>query len=177
MSAPDGDTWAIAERLYELGWEYYLYQVSCITKENYIVLQEEIGYPESYEDHIKRLVQGIPSDASRMVRQLSLFLDRYIEFKDPKYPEMIEKLIEMIRSDPERHKQAALDALKHQFATRDPDARIAEELPSHPPLFQTQVGAQSFVLPTYGNPLFTALYSLLFVCFSRFANIEVKASD
>lgn len=123
---------------------------------------------------MKRLVQGIPHDASRIVRHISQFLEKYVEFAKPGYAQMIEKLIELILSDPEKHKQAALDALNAQFLTRDPDALIPEELPGHPPLFETTVGGQNFVLPTYGNPLMTALYSLLFVCFSQFQKFEIK---
>ena len=157
-----------ATRLYELAWEYYMYQVGCLTRENYAYMQTQVGYPETFEEHTKRLFQGIPDDTSRMVQQIKRFITEYVAFQDPKYCDRIAFLIERLRADPRRHQEAAMQALMAQFKDRDPEARVPEDLPAHPPLFETTIGAQQFVLPTYGNPMMTALYSLLFVCFERF---------
>lgn len=170
------EVWDKAEELYKLTWGYYMFQVSSITKEDYGRMQEQIGYPETYDQHMRRLTQGIPNDASQMVRHIMRFLTDYPEFQDEKYVKTITKLIDGLRADPETHKLKALDALLKQLADRDPDARVPEDLSAHPPLFETEIGNRKFVLPTYGNPMMTALYSLLFVCFARFAFAEVETA-
>lgn len=174
MEPPETDSADSAIRLYEIVWEYYMYQATCITRDDYKMMQEKIGYPESFEEHQKHLLQGIPNDVSKMVNQIQKFLDQYIVFKDPKYAERIELLIEKLKSDPARHKEAAFQALLAQFKDRDPAASIPDEAPAHPPIFDITIGGMKIVLPTYGNPMMTALYSLLFVCFERFQAEEAS---
>lgn len=173
--------WDKAEELYKLAWGYYMFQVSSITREDYERMQESVGYSESYEQHMARLTHGIPNDASRIVRHIELFLIEYPEFQDEKYPRTIEKLMEGLKNDPETHKLKALQTLMKQIEDRDPDARVEEEMSAHPALFETEIANRKFILPTYGNPMMTALYSLLFVCFARFlfaeADIERAAGE
>lgn len=165
-----------AKRLYEVAWDYYMYQASCITRDDYKLMQEKIGYPETFEQHQKRLLEGIPNDVSKMVQQIQKFIDQYVIFKEPKYANRIELLIEKLRNDPARHKEAAFQALLSQFKDRDPEAAIPDELPAHPPVFDITIGGMQISLPTYGNPMMTALYSLLFVCFERFQAEEIAAA-
>ena len=49
-----------------------------LTRENYQRIQEEIGFPETYEQHMSRLTHGIPNDASRMVKQIMVFINKYV---------------------------------------------------------------------------------------------------
>lgn len=142
-----------------------------LTADNYRRIQEEIGFPETYEQHMSRLTHGIPNDASRMVRQIVVFINKYPVFKEPVYPMMIGMLLEKVRRDPGVYIAAAFQALVDANAGRDPDEIASEDLPSHPPLFETQVGTETITLPTFGNPMMTALYSLLFVCFAQIAKL------
>jgi hypothetical protein len=164
-------------RLYRLAWDYYMHQATCITRDDYKVLQEKIGYPETFEEHQKRLLQGVPTNTSKMVEQIKRFIDQYVVFKESRYADRIELLIETIKKDPVKHKQAAFHALLSQFKDRDPEAEIPEDLPAHPPLFEMNLGNIPIVLPTYGNPMMTALYSLLFVCFQHFLAEDQSALD
>jgi hypothetical protein len=92
-------------------------------------------------------------------------------FKEPVYPAMIDMLLDKVRRDPGIYIRAAFEALIAANAERDPDEIASEDLPSHPPLFETQIGNETITLPTFGNPMMTALYSLLFVCFSQIAKL------
>jgi hypothetical protein len=169
--------WDQAEELYKLVWNYYMFQISCITREDYERMQQSVGYTENYLQHMKRLTHGIPNDASRMVRHIMRFLTDYPEFQEEKYSHTITRMIDGLKSNPEAHKLRALEALMKHISEREPGERSSEEITAHPPLFETMIGTKKFVLPTYGNPMMTALYSLLFVCFAKFAYAEMEAEN
>jgi hypothetical protein len=173
---PD-DLQILSERYFDLIWKDYMFQVSCITREDYERMQQVIpGYiDESYEEHMSRLTQGIPHEVSVMVKQIRAFLEKYVEFQDSRYAEAIEQMGEKIRSDKEKYKLRALELLK-EGAVEGEGGRRGESLSQHPPLFETFVGPAHFVLPTYGNPLMTCFYSLLFPLFSIFQSQDVDQS-
>jgi len=161
----------VAERYYELVWSHYMFQVSCITREDYERMQQAVpGYiNESYDQHMARLTQGIPHDVNVMIGHIRTFLQKYVEFQDPRYADGMEKMGENLRKDKELFKMKALEILKEgQQTEEETGAKRAEELSHHPPLFETYVGPAHFVLPTYCNPLMTCFYSLLFSLFALF---------
>jgi hypothetical protein len=174
---PD-DLQLLSERYYELVWKHYMFQVSCITREDYGRMQALIpGYTEeSYDQHTARLVQGIPNDISVMVGHIRDFLEKYVEFQEPRYADKIEEMGERMRSDKEKFKMQALEILKEGSSVTGDDGRKPEELGHHPPLFETFVGPAHFVLPTYCNPLMTCFYSLLFVCYAGFQQQDIDQS-
>ena len=96
---------------------------------------------------------------------------RYPVFKEPVYPMMIRTMLERVRRDPSVYIGAAFQALIDANANRDPDEIASEDLQAHPPLFETQIGTETITLPTFGNPMMTGLYSLLFVCFAQIAKL------
>lgn len=172
--------WNSAKRLYEAIWAYYMFQVSCITPEDYAHMQKEIGYKESYAQHMKQLVQGIPNDSRVMVQCIAQFLAEYVEFQDAKYCEKIEELVEVIHANREVYKRRAFEILCAQCAKqKEENAENVENVENaenvengenvgHPALFELDLGGKKIVLPTYCNPMMTALYSRLFVCFLHF---------
>jgi hypothetical protein len=98
-------------------------------------------------------------------------VSRYPVFKEKVYPMMIGMMLERVRRDPSVYIDAAFRALIDANANRDPDDVASEDLPSHPPLFETQIGTETITLPTFGNPIMTGLYSLLFVCFAQITKL------
>lgn len=173
---PD-DLQLLCERYYELVWRHYMFQVSCITREDYTHIQQAIpGFTsETYEEHMARVTQGIPHDVGVMIGHIRSFLAKYVEFQDSRYPETIEKMSEMMRADRERFKMEALQHLKDGSVNGE-DGRPPESLSQHPPLFETYIGPAHFVLPTYCNPLMTCFYTLLFVCYAGFQQQEIDQS-
>lgn len=167
----------IAERYFDLVWRHYMFQVRCITREDYTRIQDAIPEftSETYEEHMARVTQGIPHDVSVMVAHIEAFLSKYVEFQDERYPDMIEKMTEKMRADRERFKMEALEHLK-STCTTEGGSGTAESLLQHPPLFETYVGPAHFVLPTYCNPLMTCLYGLLFVCYAGFQQQDMDQS-
>ena len=185
----DDELQLLAERYYELVWKLYMFQVSCITREDYSRMQEHIpGYiDESYDQHTSRLVKGIPNDITVMIGHIRSFLEKYVEFQEPRYPDKVEQMVERMRSNKEQFKMQALQTLKEQaeseIAAADaaelegrPAPRKAEDLDEHPPLFETYVGPAHFVLPTYCNPLMTCFYSVVFVCYAGFQQQDIDQS-
>ena len=170
----------LCERYYGLIWKHYMFQVSCITREDYERMQQAIvGYTqETYEQHMTRLTQGIPHDVNVMLRHMRSFLQKYVAFQEPRYADMIEKMGEKMRSDRNAFKMQALEILKEGAQANEAnEGQVqAEELSQHPPLFETYVGPSHFVLPTYCNPLMTCFYSLLFVCFAGFQAQDIDQS-
>lgn len=165
----------LAERYYETVWRHYMFQVSCITREDYGRMQAAIpGYAgESYDEHMSRLVQGIPNDVSIMIGHICTFLETHVEFQSPRYLNKIEEMGAMMRSDVEKFKMQAFEILLKQSATQNNETQPRVEahpprMEAHPPLFEVSVGPAHFVLPTYCNPLMTCFYSLIFVCFAGF---------
>ena len=167
-----------AKRLYRLAWRHYMFQVGCIERDDYARLQELVGYPESYEEHMGALTCGIPHDSRVMVDHIERFLSEYVEFQDEKYSDKIEEMIERLHRNKEQHKRNALERLMKENEENGADDRqsLASSSQRHPPLFEIELAAGKLItLPTYGNPMMTALYSLLFVCFVLFsAEIEIE---
>ena len=168
----------IAERYYELVWSHYMFQVSCITREDYDRMQQVVpGYiNETYNEHMARLTQGIPNDVNVMVGHIRTFLAKYVEFQDPRYADGMEKMGENLRKDKELFKMKALKILKEGYLEQESGARKAEELDQHPPLFETYIGPAHFIIPTYCNPMMTCLYSLLFSLFGLFQAQDIDQS-
>lgn len=168
--------WDIAKRLFELTWQHYMQQIESIQRDDYVAMQSAIGYPETYEKHMARLVDGVPHNPRIMVTHIANFITQYIEFQDPKYAAKIEQVIESVRNNREAHKQKAFEILMQQNAERDPTIPVSTEIDFHPPLFELTLGTQQITLPTFGNPMMTALYSLLFLSFAHFQNTEIDQS-
>jgi hypothetical protein len=151
-------------------------QIEYIKRDDYVIMQHTIGYAETYEQHMSRLVEGIPHNPRVMVNHIANFLLEYVEFKDQKYQDKIEQVIESVRNNREGHKRKALNILIKQNADRDSDFPGSTEMDHHPPLFELHMGSQQITLPTYGNPMMTALYSLLFLSFAHFQQLEIDQS-
>lgn len=142
-----------------------MFQVACIRADDYKVMQSQIGYTESYEEHIALLTDGIPHNVRTMVEHIDGFLNTYPLFRDPVYVEYFKQLNENLQRDPETHKRRALQILIENNADKPegPPPPPAQ----HPPLFEKTIQGQSFVLPTFCNPIMTSLYSILFTVFEK----------
>lgn len=165
----DNAVWKIAKNLYKAIWSHYMFQISCIGPDDYAHMQSEIGYLETYEQHMKQLVSGIPHDTRVMVQQIAQFITEYVEFQDPKYIQKIHDVAQIMQANRIVYKKKAFDILVQQNAGKDPE--LSTSCP-HPPIFEMDMGGQKIVLPTYCNPMLTALYSLLFMCFVHFQQSE-----
>ncbi len=171
QQVPD-ETWKIAKRLYKAIWSHYMFQISCIGPDDYAHMQSEIGYTETYSQHMKRLTDGIPHDTRVMVMHIAQFITQYVEFQDPKYVDKMRDVIKLMHSNREVYKRRAFEILVQQNSKRDPDIPVAEELDSHPPIFELDMSGKKISIPTYCNPMMTALYSFLFMCFAFFQQTE-----
>lgn len=168
----DAETWNIAERLYKAVWKNYTMQISCMTRDDYVRLQTIIGYPETFDQHMTRLIEGIPNDPRVMVTQMACFLAKYIEFKDPKYIEKLETVTEYVENNRETHKMKALEILIDQNKDMDHSSYKFEN-DHHSPLFEVMLGDTKLTLPTFGNPMMTAFYSFCFMSFAMFQQTEL----
>jgi hypothetical protein len=118
---------------------------------------------------MNHLVEGIPHDVKKMVNQIKQFLKTFVEFQNNDYVDFFEKHIQRLRNNKDQYKIKALEVLKSQSdnnANTDPANGKTRQPQPHPPIFEVKIGNQEFVCPTYGNPMMTAFYSVMFVCFS-----------
>ena len=126
-----------------------------------------------------------------------VFWCKYVEFQDPKYVAKIRENLHRIESDRELYKRKAFEILvqlknaQSNEENADFEAELIDGETSdavteaarnmigfHPPLFELDLGAggQKLVLPTYGNPMMTSLYSLLFMSFQHFQMEDIDMS-
>jgi hypothetical protein len=173
----DAKRLAAAKTLYTLVWRHYMLQVECIGRSEYEHMQAVIGYPESYEEHMLSLVEGVPNDPRTFVDKIVSFLRQYPEFEAPRYADYIGRLIENVEANKESHKRKAFETLiaLNKDAPKALPSSSLTRTPPHPPLFEIKLlgAGDPIVLPTYGNPMMTALYALLFRLFGLFQTTEV----
>lgn len=133
-------------------------------------MQATIGYPETYEQHMTRLVEGIPHDPRVMVAQIAKFINEYSEFQDAKYAEKLQSLVDHVERNRESHKRKAFEILLEQNRGNPKPTPGHATIEPHPPLFELKFegSPNQIVLPTYGNPMMTALYGMLFQMFAFF---------
>lgn len=183
---------AQAKQLYDAVWRYYMFKVDCIKPADYELMQQVIGYKQSYEAYMATVVQGIPCDTWVMIQQIARFIVQYVEFQEPKYVAKIRENLHKIEGDRELYKRkafeilvklnaedAAQDDLEGELDASEAVSEAARNMIGfHPPLFELDlgVGGQKLVLPTYGNPMMTSLYSLLFMSFQHFQMEDMDMS-
>lgn len=181
------DLIAQAKKLFDAVWQYYMFKVTCIKPEDYERMQEIIGYKQSYEAYMATIVNGVPHEPWIMIQHIGMFLREYIEFQDPKYVAKIQEHLRIVERDRELYKRKAFEILvkmnRNNVVNDDAESDEAEAeeddngepetddvLGFHPPLFELDTGANGakIILPTYGNPMMTSLYSILFTSFQHF---------
>lgn len=142
-----------AERLYRQVWRHYMFMLQCIRPE------DARAYEGDWTTYLQTLASGIPSDPRRTIAQIDNFLQQHALFRDEAFADAIDEVWDRVSRDPEAFKARSLEILRR--TSGDPALRDA-----HPPLFQRTVGTWNVVLPTYGNPLLTVCYSLLFSAYA-----------
>lgn len=161
----DTDDLERAEELFKLIWRFYLHNCSLITREMYVVMQNELAFKSSFEEHSQNMVDGIPDDVSRVVHHIASFLKKFPVFKSPIYVSLLTPLIEAMVADSGKQVQLAHEILKSTIQERE--AAPNPGLTHHCPVFEANVRGTHVVLPTFGNPLMTSLYSVMFACFEQ----------
>lgn len=153
-----------AEALYEQISEFYMFLVNSIDPEDYIKMQEHMGYTESYEEHINLLTEGVPSRTTS-IEQITLFLNQYQEFINKDYIGVLEQLNSRIQMNKDVCKMQAYEIL-----TKQSDSFINKHEQIDRGMTQGKVeaiiGGKLMSFDTFNNPLLVSLYSLLLVWFS-----------
>lgn len=158
-----------ATNLYDRVHRYYTLQIDAIGPDEYTVIQELCHYPEDYETHIQ-LLRDTLKTKEETLKHIEDFLHMYSEFRHPQYCEIFDYAINIIESQPEKAKQAGMQALmKVQSCLEETHGDDVPEQSVHdiPETIPFQIGSQVINVPSYQDPLLVSLYS---VCFLAFAN-------
>lgn len=152
-----------AQRLYEQISEFYMFLIDSIEPEDYVTMQADLGYTESYDEHIDSLLEGIPQKETT-IQYITDFLNTYREFADEEYVGVLKQLNSRIQLNRNLCKQQAYKIMLQQ-------AQQAESLGQREAQIidgkvEALVGGKLMSFDTYNNPLLVSLFSLLLVWFS-----------
>lgn len=157
-----------ATNLYEKISNYYNLQIEAIGPEEYEVIKEACNYPEDYETHIKNLSDTMkPENETR--QHIVEFLQTYPEFCHPQYTEILDYAIKVIETQPEKAKQAGMQALMQVQSSLEEThgCEVPEQSVSNiPEMIPFQVGAKTIEVPSHKDPLLVSLYSVCFLAYA-----------
>ena len=157
------------EQLYDRVTTYYDLQIQAIGPEEYKIIQKACNYPENYKEHIQNLIDTM-KPSSETKEHIKEFLTVYPEFCHPQYISVLDYVINVIETQPEKAKQAGMQALMNVQRGLE-EANEGKEIPKQsvgniPEFIPFQIGTQAINVPSYQDPLMVSLYS---VCFMTFA--------
>lgn len=174
MLSPDEEYLTIEDasnQLYDRISEYYTLQIQAIGPEEYAFIQKTIKYPESYEEHIANLKSGIrPENETR--DHITEFITKYKEFTHPQYVAILDYVIKVLITNPEKARQAGVNALlslqqKLEAEGNTECENVPEQSTSNIPEFiPFQIEHETIELPSYQDPLMVSLYSVCMMSFS-----------
>lgn len=154
----------IAQALYDHISEFYMFLVNAIEPEDYVRMQEHLGYTESYQDHINSLTEGIPSKETTL-QQISDFLGQYRVFVDEQYVTVLKQLNDKIHQNREMCKLQAYQILQQQSESlKQREAQLNQGMTQSK--IEVLIGGKIMSLNTHNNPLLVSLYSMLLLWFS-----------
>ena len=149
-----------AEKLYNLINEYYMFLVDSISPEDWPIMQEELGYKETYEEHRESLVENVP-EAQITKRQIQAFLNKYEEFTKTKYVDLLERLNYKLSVSRDSMKENAFEIIKRNSNGFQEKTKAMET-----ETFSVKIMNTQFDFPTFNNPLMVSLYSIVVTWFS-----------
>jgi len=149
-----------ATRLFDEIDEYYKFLVESITPEDWPIMQEELGYIETYEEHRESLIENVP-EPSETRQQIQAFLNRYQEFSNPKYIELMKMVNKRLSASRDHVKANAFEILKrnNEGLQKKTEAMSSDT-------FSVRIQNKQMDFPTFHNPLIVSLYSILITWFS-----------
>lgn len=186
MDLPEDRTPETAvDELYDRVSRYYNLQIQSIGPEEYKFIQDTIGYPESYEEHIQSLKDGInPSETTK--EHIKEFVTKYPEFQHPQYVSVLDYIINILLTDQNKAKQAGMQALlqiQQQIQEQNADSETSSDISASssdiPDVIPFQVGNGDVIeLPSHQDPLLVSLYSVCMMAFSaRVAGVRQSAGS
>ena len=154
----------VAQGLFNEISEFYTFLIESIDEDDYTRMKSELGYTESYEDHINSLTDGVPSP-EKSIEQITEFLNTYREFVDKEYITVLKQLNTRIQMNREMCKMQAYQILQQQ-STQLQDSQKNMERGMTQGKIEALIGGKVMSFDTHNNPLLVSLYSLLLVWFS-----------
>lgn len=151
-----------AEKFYEQIQEFYMFLIDSITAEDYVNMQKEFHYVESYEEHKNSLTEGIP-EKETTINCIIDFLCQYQEFVNDEYVSVLKKLNEKLHHNKELCKLHAYKILQKHSKDNQQSSYTKGFTQSN---MNFSIQNTKFTLNTYSNPLLVSLYGLLMTWFS-----------
>jgi hypothetical protein len=164
----------LANEYYERVREYYQLQMNLTGPEEYEFIQDKLNYPETYEEHIENLKNSLKPKEDT-IKHIKEFITTYTEFTSHQYIEILEYVINVIETDPDRAKQIGMQSLisvQNQLnEDNDDEDNEGKSIPSSsvnqiPDFIPFQVDNDIFELPSYQDPLLVSLYSVCIMSFN-----------
>ena len=164
VAEKDEQLQGVAEGLFEQISEFYTFLIESIEPVDYERMQSQLGYTESYDEHMTSLTDGVPSKEIT-IKQIIQFLNKYREFIDDEYITVLKQLNQKIQLNRDLCKMQAYQILQQQSEQLNKDQRNIERGMTQATV-EAIIGGKVMSFETHNNPLLVSLYSLLLVWFS-----------
>jgi hypothetical protein len=160
----------LSNQYYDRIRQYYQLQMELTGPEEYKFIQDKLNYPETYEEHIENLKNAL-RPVEETIKHIEEFITEYIEFTNHQYVEILDYVINVIETDPEKAKLVGMKSLldiQEQLDTENEGKEIPQSSTSNIPEqipFQDADG-NLFYLPSHQDPLLVSLYSVCIMSFN-----------
>lgn len=150
-----------AEQLFDKANEHYRLIVDSISKEDFKFIKQKFQLEDEYEDHINDLRERIKPETESK-QNIRNFLEKYPEFRNQQYVNIMEFTNRKIQSNVNEIKQSTVKYIEDNQDLHDNPSVITDI----PEILDVNIGTQKISLPTFDDPLLVTLYGILFFAFT-----------
>ena len=164
----------LVDKYYRRLSEYHELYLSLLGPDEYKVVQQTFGFPETWEEHIAILRASIlPKEHT--ANHLKEFLTEFTEFRSESYLDVFDQVLYALKNDREGSLQTAgetfakFSEIQQNRLESESDSDDEDEDFDHnkiPDTIPIEVCGQVIELPSYNDPLMIDCYSLCFMTYN-----------